>query len=84
LAFRCVGTKYQFFGMVDDACSNLSFKPQLAKPKTTEERIKALKATHLLVLQAACIHNLSSYSQACGPLAHIARRAMDTSGARRT
>ena len=65
LAFAVVGNKYRFFGMVDDARTNICFKPPRKEPKTTEERIRALKATHLLVMQAAFIHDLSSYSKVC-------------------
>ena len=59
LAFRVIGNKYHFFGMVDDARTDLCFKPKLSTPKTAEEAIKALKATHLLVMQAGFLLNMS-------------------------
>eukprot|EP00966_Prymnesium_polylepis_P094682 2191672-Prymnesium_polylepis.1 len=66
--------------MVDDARTELCFKPKLKKPKADEEQIQALKATHLLVLQVACIHDLSSYSEVRPPAitARPPRRAIPT------
>jgi hypothetical protein len=63
LAFRVVGRKYSFYGIVDDARTDLCFKPTLAEPKSNEDKIKALKATHLLCFQVAMLHDLSSFSE---------------------
>lgn len=63
LAFRVVGNKYHFMGIVDDTRHASCFKPKAGKkPKTLEEDIRALKATHILVLQAVCLFNLKAYS----------------------
>ena len=53
LAFRVIGNKYHFFGIVDDTRADACFKPKPGKaPKTADDKIRDLKATHLLVLQA--------------------------------
>lgn len=62
LAFRVIGKTYHWYGIVDDARADVCFKPKLKSPKTLEEKVQGLKATHVLVLQAAILHNVTSYS----------------------
>ena len=62
LAFQVIGNKYVFYGIVDDARANVCFKPSAKAPKSSEEKIKGMKATHILVMMASFLHDLSAYS----------------------